>query len=378
MVLAEQRDRTPLEPRVEKALWLFENAGAPEPIRQYTRDKLTAFYLTLGGDPKIVTPKKLTKGALGILNEVVEAAEGNKSDIEPRFIMAAQYALKPEPGMASIALDSTKGELVRGIKAMAMLCSFQEKDFQLKDGKGSFYLDSALLVIANELIERNKNGQIEPETEYEIISIDVKPPIQEVHEDEGLKLEVPQTVLSMEFEVSTDRFKALFDKGRDFRSLRNRERPLKEEPLERAVVWELSPAKGSNPPTIASSPRLERAVERQRIAPKSDRAVKKVNTKVAVVQAVPSTVRIETGTERLRSVVENYMQELEDLRQKGIRTVKKNGGVIFLLTQDGEDYDFVQDGRVRIRSKAGKFRYLELKDVSDTVILAALRKKTEV
>lgn len=241
MTAVEQRDRSLLEPRLAKALWLFESGNPPEPVRQYARDKLTAFYLTLGGSPE-TTPKKITRRAHGILNEVVEATKGTDPSIEQRFVIAAQFALKHDPKMADIALDNAKGRLVRGIRAMSLLIDLNENDFKFASIGGSHGLEGALLTLANEILDRDKAGENDRNEDRKIIQLDVQSPVAEeppilkiplIHKEQIIEIPTTQASASpFDIEVSTDRYKALFNNGRDFRDLTDRRNnPLKEIPV---------------------------------------------------------------------------------------------------------------------------------------------------
>lgn len=154
--LGKRPKQTEYYSRISWVLNLFENANPPEPERQYVRDKLTTFYLALGGNND-TTPKHVLDQGRKILDEVVVESQ---SQTPGNLFLASTFAVQGEGIMAAIALDYEKNSLSRGIKAMARLVRLRDQDFKIAVAQGkNFLVDAPLLLIAQEIIERGRKKE---------------------------------------------------------------------------------------------------------------------------------------------------------------------------------------------------------------------------
>lgn len=440
VIIAEHPTRQELHPHAKKAIWLFENGNPQEPIRQYVRNTLTAFCLTLGLD-STVRPKRLMEEAKAILYEAIDISCGN-SQADPKFVIAAQYALRGERSMTDIAIDKAEGKFARGIQAMARFVDLRDEEFiEVPQGsKSKYFMDGALLILAHEIIERRKQlmSQVEPPEETEELakaSSEPRPTMSldvSLEKDEQIEEKVIfDTEPIFKMEVSTDRFKALFNNGRDYRTLGNRLAKPLPEPSDKGSSQKAATAKiEQQAKHIGKSPRktilkwgeeIEGLTEedKRRVGKnirnlreqkglhqidifedsgqgrqsRIERGVFPLSMRIVEIEAKKLGVSPDEILNGIIPLSEHHpkpilrivpersdfpFQGALDLRDAGLSKMRaQKKGELFLLTEGEDEYSLVQDGHIRLRSK-GKIKTLSIVDALSMVgydeLMTALQK----
>lgn len=416
MAVAEQRRPHELSRPVERALWLFENAAPPEPIRQYARDKMIAVYLFSGGNSE-VRPKKLLMEARKILEEVVFASYGTDPALSPGYILASQSALKGDWEGAESALDGLKGRLYRGIRAMSLLTSISEEYFR-SGGRTFEKLDAALITLANELRERGiKSDDQAVSQKGDLIDIVAAPVVESQNGSESRSKSIGQSSASVPMEVfkpitrslgvtqvrperpsireapqvkrnrigeeiielSDDEKLAI---GRYLRSLRIQHGLRLEDVLGHGSNAKLSSIERGVHPYPITRALLERlalklGISLTKILSEGKSFKEETGKTVPIKQTQQPRGPLKGGPETdVENIAANYLKMIEDLRQKVIDRLKDLGlGERFLFEENGREYSLVQDGRVRVRIlKTGQMWIERLGETSNSRVVSAAQK----